>query len=321
MTLSLRQLHFFVAAAEAGSIAGAAAREHVSQSTVALAISELERTLGVQLFLRRQAKGLTITQAGAAVLADARALLGHADELLVSARSLGGQLSGSLTVGCYTTLAPFVMPGVLEGFAAQHPTVRLGITEGSLIDLQEKLLDGSCEVALLYDLDLQPGIHHEELYRTRPHVLLPAAHRLAGAASVSLRDLTDEPMIMLDYPPSLHYFTHLLESAGVRPTIRHTTKSFETVRSMVARGLGYTLLIQRPTSGVSYEGLPLAECEISEHIPEMPVLIAWPARAKLTRRAKAFVGYCRQHLASGPPRPEPSRYAPPTGPEPGSAPS
>jgi DNA-binding transcriptional LysR family regulator len=68
MTLSLRQLRFFVAAAEAGTIAGAAAREHISQSTIALAVSELERTLGVQLFLRRQAKGLTITQAGLAVL-------------------------------------------------------------------------------------------------------------------------------------------------------------------------------------------------------------------------------------------------------------
>ena len=218
-------------------------------------------------------------------------------------------------MGCYTTLAPFVMPAVLEGFAAQHPTVRLGFTEGSLIDLQEKLLDGSCEVALLYDLDLQPGIHHEEINRTRPHVLLPAAHRLAGAAPVSLRDVADEPMITLDYPPSLHHFT----PAGVRPPIRHSTKSFETVRSMVTRGLGYTLLIQRPTSGVSYEGLPLAECEISEHVPEIPVLIAWPARAKLTRRAMAFVGYCRRHLASGPSRPEPSRYAPPTGPGRGSA--
>ncbi|MGW8765903.1 LysR family transcriptional regulator [Streptomyces sp. NPDC055815] len=300
MTLSLRQLTYFVAAAEAGTIAGAAAREHISQSTVSLAISELERTLGVQLFLRRQAKGLTITQAGQAVLADARPLLAHADELVSSARSLGGQLSGSLTIGCYTTLAPFLMPGVLEGFAEEHPTVELSFTEGSQVELQENLLNGSCELALLYDLDLQPGVHVEKLYSTRPHVLLPRAHPLAQRGSVSLHDLADDSMILLDYPPSRHYFTQLLESLDIRPVIRHTTSSFETVRSLVARGLGYSLLIQRPASGVSYEGIPLVACTIREPVPDMPVLLAWPAHAKPTRRATAFADYCRRALAAGP---------------------
>lgn len=305
MTLSLRQLRYFVAAAEAGTIAGAAVREHISQSTVALAIGELERALGVQLFLRRQAKGLTITQAGLAVLADARPLLAHAEELVSSARSLGGQLSGNLVVGCYTTLAPFLMPGVLEGFAAEHPTVRLSFLEGSQVELQERLLDGSCELALLYDLDLQPGVHHEALYHTRPHVLLPRAHALVGHGPVSLHDLADEPMIMLDYAPSRHYFTNLLESLGVRPLIRHTTSSFETVRSLVARGLGYSLLIQQPASGVSYEGLPLAHCPIREDVPRMPVLLARPARAKLTRRAGAFADFCHRTLGAGPAQPGP----------------
>ncbi|MCX5435603.1 MULTISPECIES: LysR family transcriptional regulator [unclassified Streptomyces] len=303
MTLSLRQLRYFVAAAEMRTISGAAAREHISQSTVALAISELERTLGVQLFLRQQAKGLTITQAGLAVLADARPLLAHADELVSSARHLGGQLSGDLTVGCYTTLAPFLMPGLLQGFAAEHPTVELNFVEGSQVELQERLLDGTCEMALLYELDLQPGVHHETLYRTRPHVLLPHTHPLAGQGAVSLHDLADEPMVLLDYPPSRHYFTQLLASLGVRPTVRHTTSSFETVRSLVARGLGYSLLIQRPPSGISYEGIPLAECAIQEEVPEMPVLLARPTRAKLTRRAQAFADYCRRTLADGPTHP------------------
>ncbi|MFD7999517.1 LysR family transcriptional regulator [Streptomyces mirabilis] len=303
MTLSLRQLRYFVAAAEAGTIAGAAAREHISQSTVALAIGELERALGVQLFLRRQAKGLTITQAGLAVLADARPLLAHADELVSNARSLGGQLSGNLVIGCYATLAPFLMPGVLEGFATEHPTVRLSFVEGSQVELQERLLDGSCEMALLYDLDLQPGVHHEALYHTRPHVLLAHGHVLVRNGSVSLQDLADEPMIMLDYAPSRHYFTQLLEGLGVQPLIRQTTSSFETVRSLVARGLGYSLLIQQPASDVSYEGLPLAQCAIREDVPEMPVLLAWAARAKLTRRAKAFADFCHRTLASGPAQP------------------
>ena len=88
-------------------------REHISQSAVALAIGELEQALGVQLFLRRRAKGLTITPAGLAVLADARPLLAHAEELVSSARSLGGQLSGNLVIGCYEGL-PLVQCAVRE---------------------------------------------------------------------------------------------------------------------------------------------------------------------------------------------------------------
>ena len=298
--VSLRQLGYFVAAAEAGTIAGAAASMHVSQSAIALAIGELEKALAVQLFLRKKAKGLTITTAGVSVLADARSVLGHADELVESARSLGTRLTGRLAVGCFMTLAPFLLPAVLEGFAAQHPDLELVFSEGSQIDLQKQLLNGETEVALLYALDLQPGIHHEVLYETQPYVLLPQHHPLTSQPSVDLNALADEPMIMLDYPPSMHYFTDLLASVGVTPRIRHTTASYETVRSFVARGLGYSLLIQRPASQVSYEGLPLAHCRIDQDLPAMPVLLAWPEGAKLTRRASAFVASCHEMFHAGP---------------------
>lgn len=299
MSVSLRQLHYFVAAAEAGTISGAAAREHISQSTIALAIGELERDLGVQLFIRRQAKGLTITQAGVSVLADARPLLAHAGELVASARSLGGELTGTLTVGCFTTLSSFLIARVLTGFVALHPAVKLDFVEGSQVELQQSLLDGRSELALLYDYDLQPGIHHETLYRTRPHILLPCDHPLAGRSHVSLRALADEPLVLLDNPPSRQYFTDVLDSVGIRPLIRHTTSNFETVRSLVARGLGYSLLIQQAASGVSHEGMPLVECPIEEEIDEVRVLIAWPDRVKLTKRARAFTNYCLQNLTGG----------------------
>ena len=107
-------------------------------------------------------------------------------------------------------------------------------------------------------------------------------------------------MIMLDYPPSRHYFTELLASVGIKPDIRHTTASFETVRSLVARGLGYSLLIQRPTAGISYEGLQIAHCEIAQAVPDMPVLIAWSAGGKLTRRARAFTEFCHRLFRAGP---------------------
>jgi DNA-binding transcriptional LysR family regulator len=117
VAVSLRQLEYFVAAAEAGQMSAAAARFPVSQSAVSVAIAQLERTLGVQLFHRRKARGLSLTPAGTELFTDARRLLEHAVELEASAQTIGQEISGLLKIGCFPTLTPFYMPRVLDAFA------------------------------------------------------------------------------------------------------------------------------------------------------------------------------------------------------------
>lgn len=188
------------------------------------------------------------------------------------------------------------MPALLDTFRAAHPGVRLDFVEGSLVDLQDKLLDGQCEVALLYDLDLSPAVHRETVYLTRPHVQLAPSHPLAGRAEIRLRDLAGHDMIMLNFPPSEHYFSSLLTGAGVVPRIRHRTVNFEMVRSLVARGHGYSMLIQRPAVEVSYEGRPLVTRPLVDAGEPMAVVLAWPSTAPPTRRARAFAGHCHRVL-------------------------
>ncbi|MFF2780715.1 LysR substrate-binding domain-containing protein [Streptomyces sp. NPDC058052] len=290
--ISLRRLHAFVACAEAGTMTGAARRLFVSQGAVSVAIAQLERQVGVQLLLRSKAKGLTLTAAGRLLLPEARALLARADELQAGMRDLGEAPSGRLVIGCFTTLAPFFLPRVLEEFQAAHPQVTLDFVEGSLTDLQRRLREGECEVAVVYGVDIQAGIEYDTLYPTRPYVLLPAAHPLAEKEEIRLADLGDHDMIALDVPPSLRYFSEVLGSAGVSPRIRHRTESFETVRSLVARGVGYSLLIQRPVADVSYEGRGLVTRGIRDGIRPLDVVLARPAGVRLTRRAAAFTAFC-----------------------------
>lgn len=294
--LSLRQLSYFVAAAEAGTMTGAAAALHVSQSAVSLGVADLERHLGVQLLLRRRAKGLTLTSAGQRLIADARALLHRAEELRAGARDLGQSLAGRLVVGCFSTLGPSLLPRLLDGFRTQYPAVELDFVEGSLGDLQAMLLEGRCELALLYDIDLQPGIERETVYTTRPYVLLAPDHPLAAADAVHLADLVGHDMVLLDMPPSRHHLLGLLADAGVVPRIRHTTVTFETVRSLVARGAGFSLLVQQPAVDLSYEGLPLVARPVADDIPLTRVVLARPAAAQPTRRAQAFAAHCRAAL-------------------------
>src|SRR5690349_8025732 len=107
---SLRQLTYFLAVAEAGSIAAAAARLHVTATAVAASVTELERILGVQLLVRRRAHGASLTPSGSYLAARAAALLREADELSLSVAGRGTELAGPLTLGCYVTLSPTVLP-------------------------------------------------------------------------------------------------------------------------------------------------------------------------------------------------------------------
>lgn len=298
---SLRQLSYFVAVAEEGAISAAAARLHVSQSAISLAITELERALKVQLCVRRKAHGITLTPSGAQALQHARALLRQAAELETESTGDSAELTGRLALGCYLTLAPTVLPRLLHGFGTRHPRVTIDFTEGTQDSLQRLLLAGELDLAVLYDMEIQPEITHVELYRRAPHVLLPADHRLAGKAEVALRDLADEPMVLLEAPPSSHHTLRLCADAGVKPLVRHRTSNFETARSLVGRGLGYAMLIQRPANDRTYEGLPVAYKPVAELAGyAVAVLLAWPRHTRLGRRAAEFVAFCQEIFADDP---------------------
>jgi DNA-binding transcriptional LysR family regulator len=177
--------------------------------------------------------------------------------------------------------------------------------EGSVTEMLGRLLDGTCEVALMYDLGIGPEIATSVLYSVRPYVLLSADHRLAAPGPISLTELRDEPMIMLDQPPSATMFREVLAAGGVEPKVRFTTTHFESVRSLVASGAGYSLLLQRPSPESTYAGPPLIYREIVEEVRTVEVVLVHARTARLTRRAQAFAEFCRSTFTrppSGPAR-------------------
>ena len=298
---TLRQLEYFVTVAEYGTMAGAAERHHVSQSAISQAINELERALGVQLLMRRKARGTELTGTAREVLPEVRRLLEHAAEVQSTARSVGLSVSGELMLGCYPTLTPFLLPEILRRFGEEHPMVTVRLFEGSVAEMLDRLLDGTCEIALMYDLGITPEVVKTVLYRVRPYVLLAAHHRLAAPGPISLAELRGEPMILLDMPPSATVFREVLVSAGVEPDVRFSSASFESVRSLVASGAGYSLLLQRPPPHATYAGPPLVYREIVEDVRSVAVVLAHARSARQTRRAHAFAEFCRTTLAEAQP--------------------
>jgi DNA-binding transcriptional LysR family regulator len=294
--LNLRQMECFVAAADAGTMTAAAERQLLSQSAVSLAIAGLERALGVELFIRNRSRGLALTAAGRDFLPQARDLLAHAEDVRSQAQATGSALTGRLTVGCFRTTAPFLLPVLLETFGREHPEVELAFEEGTLGDIEHALLDGTCEIAVIYDIGLAPGIEREPLYGRVPYVLVAPEHPLAGRRTVSLRDLEGLDMVMLDVPPTRQYFEGVFGHAGVTPVVRFSTGSYELVRSLVARNLGFGLLISRPYGDVSYEGRPLQAIPLAGDVLPVDLCLAWPRGVRRTRRARTFAEHCRSVL-------------------------
>jgi DNA-binding transcriptional LysR family regulator len=296
--VSLRQLEYLVAIAETGGMTAAAAQCHVSQSAVSLAVAELERALDVRLFIRGSRRGALLTAAGRQVATDARAVITAVSELGISARSLGQDLSGRLDIGCYTPIAPFHLPAAIATFKQVQPDVDIQFAEGTLADMQRQLLDGRCELAFLYQQDLLPGIDFAVLHDRQPSVLLPENHRLAGRRSVALADLAGEPFVLLDVPPSEDYFRTVFEAAGLPMNPAYRATGFELARALVARGIGYSLAVQRPAVDRSYEGLGVLTLPLSDTVPTTPVVLGWAGGGRLTRRAEAFLVHCRTVFAN-----------------------
>jgi DNA-binding transcriptional LysR family regulator len=296
--MTLRQMEYFVAVAERGSIAAAAAQLPISESAVSVAISELESIVGVRLLHRVRARGVTLTAAGMALLPELRSLVARARELERNAADIGGAVAGELKVALDPVLTPVLLPGLMSGFLSRYPAVNFSFMEGNAGEAQDWLSQGRCDVVLMYDLDVREDLSAHPLFTVRPKVLVAESFVGSRDRSISLRSLESEPMILIDISPGEAFYRAILSSAKVTPRVAHQTSNVEGVRALVARGFGWSMLLQHSPTNVSYEGRAFRELDIAEDVPEV-ALLAVTERGHLTRRTVAFRDYCTKHFAAG----------------------
>ena len=288
---TMRQLEYFDATARAGSLAAAAARCNVSASALALALDELESHLALKLFVRKKARGVTLTPAGARLLSHARQVLSGAETLAAAAWRVSSSLSGRLAIGCFPTLAPFFLPGIMQTFQRRHTELTLELVEAAAPELDELMLQGRIDVALKYSVDVSDRFAFDPVREFRPYVLVAADHPLASRGRIQLGELVAEPMILLDLHPSRLNTEQIFSKLKLTPRVGRTATNFELVRCLVGRGLGYSVLFQRPASTVSYDGNHLAVLELEERVPGTVVGLVRPADAPRTARYDALLAY------------------------------
>jgi len=260
---------------------------YVTPNAVSSAVTELETVFNTQLFIRRRAKGLTTTTTGRDLVEHARQLLQQAHELTLAIGNRDDVPRGSVKVGCYATLAATIIPELWSQTAQRLPLVQLDIEEGAVEDLSKKLLHGHLDMMISYQVGLPAGVLSQELFQASPHVSLPESHPLATRASVSLRSLEHDPLILLDLPPAGDNTLRLMHEQGLHPNVIHRSTSYETVRSMVARGFGYSLFFQETLTELSYEGLRVVDRQINPSLATEPVVVSHNPAVRLTHRATA----------------------------------
>src|SRR5699024_7551064 len=232
--------------------------------------------------------GITLTPIGRMVLERARIVLSEVSELkhLVQGK---GELNGPLSLGCFVTLGPTVLPGLLNEYESTYPQVAVSFTEGSQDVLHDGLLSGKIDLALMYDMGGLTGLEYVQIDEPRGYALFGADHPLAESDTVTLEQLAKEPLILFSQPPSADYAISAFSAHGLTPNIRHRTYSYELTRSIVARGRTYGILVQKPTNKASYEGLPIIERQVTPLLPAVPVVLAWSRKSRLSPRAMAMV--------------------------------
>lgn len=293
---TLRQLEYFVAVGETGSIAAASQKVNVSSPSISAGISQLEDELGIKLFARHHAQGLTPTQAGRELLDQAQLVLRQAAMLRDMAGELSGSIRGPLAVGCLSTFAQIILPGLRRSFVEQNPDVRISQVEADQAELFSLLRQAKIDLALTYDLGLPADLSFFPILELPPLVAVSETHALAGLSEVSVQQLAPHPMVLLDLPLSSDYFLSFFSEAGLRVSIAERTRDMAVMRSLVANNFGYSIVNLRPLHDVAPDGKPIRFVPLTGRPRSMKLGLMMGKGAERTRLHKAFITHARSWI-------------------------
>ena len=291
MTLSIHAMRYLQAALKKGSITAAAEAMHVAPSAIASALGQAEEAFGMALVTRARAKGVLPTLAGRDVERRIDDLLERYDALLTDVSDLQMGLSGTLSIGYNAPIAPAFLPEICAPILAAHPEVALTLTEGDNTSVQKGLLDGQFDVIIFVAELPNPQIASQPLIHAPTYCLCAADHPFAAGKSVTVSQIAREPLILLDRPAARTYYMDLLEQSGEAFHIIATANATEMVRSLVATGMGLSLLNMRPRDVPPYAGREICCLPVSGAASGVTLSLGFAPGPK-RRLVQTFIDEC-----------------------------
>ncbi len=202
----------------------------------------------------------------------------------------------NLNVGCFDIVGPVFLPELIGRMKRSGSKLNFSLFEGDQRRVQESLLSGQTELALLYDMGLSDALDILPLAKHKPYVLLPKGHGLAEHGSLTPKDLAAFPMVLLNTPPIRDYFLSIFEQAGLEADVAFTSVSLEMVRGMVGQGLGYSLVAAKPALDVSYDGHAIVARPLITDTPPSKLVLANRKGVELSKPAAEFIWQCKDYF-------------------------
>jgi LysR family hydrogen peroxide-inducible transcriptional activator len=242
--LSLRDLEYLLAVAEHLSFGRAAQACAVSQPTLSAQIRKVEDLLKIEVF-ERAPRGVLVTARGAEVVAQARLVVAEARRLFEVAAAGNAPLEGTFRLGVIATLGPYLVPFLLKPLRARFPHLRLLLSEGHTRQLARQVEEGELDAILAASPLPGPELTELTLFREEFVLAVPRDHVLARVDAVQREDVPVQDLILMSEGHCLreHALTYFAERLSVdRPELQ--AASLETLRQMIAAGVGVSLLPQ-----------------------------------------------------------------------------
>lgn len=252
--ISLKALRYFMAAIRAGSITEAAKVVNIVPSAVHTAINQVEAAFGLQLTIRNRATGISLTATGQQMVPKIQNLLDEYEGLMRDGGDMRTQVSGILRVGYYAPAAPAFMPQIIERILANNADVNVKFFECDNQSAQDGLMSGGYDVIVCVANAMKPGITYETLLEVPAYALVAQSHPFAVRPKISIQDLRNENIVLLDLPVVSEYYASQFDHVGIAPNIVATATSLEMVRSLVGRGVGCSLLHMAVANDLTYAG-------------------------------------------------------------------
>jgi DNA-binding transcriptional LysR family regulator len=289
MTVSLRHLRYFVAAADSGQVSRAAVELNVSQSAVTGAIRQIEARIGARLF-DRHATGVSLTLEGTRFLQHARNIVASVNEALRIPTAASAAIGGEVRIGVTYTVAGYFLPQHLARFARSYPGVTIDMREAARPAIEEGLLSGKIDIAVLLTSNLVNDrvLAHETLIRSRRRLWMPIDHPIMRMSEIRLEHVAEEPYVMLTVDEAEETAERYWQRTPYRPKVIFRTSSVEAVRSMVANGTGVTILSDMVYRPWSLEGQRIETRTLDDVVPSMDVGMAWRRDAEEPPSVSAF---------------------------------
>lgn len=293
MSLSLRQVKYFVAAAEIGQVSQAAIYLNISQSAVTTAIQELERILKAQLFVRTP-QGMALTDSGRHFLNHAYTILGAVEDA-INDPAPTNEITGTLNIAASFTIMGYVLPYHIKRLGVAYPNLTIKLHERNHREITEGLISGEFDMSLVSASNIDNDkIILENLLNSPRHLWLPSGHPLAGKDNIAFTDIANEPYILLNVDEAEQVGEKYWKQHKHLLNTRLVTISIEAVRNMVANGAGITILSDMVFRPWSLEGKRIVTKNLVTPAPPLSIGLAWSENMEMTPPRRCFQEYFRR---------------------------